>query len=329
MRPWKRVVRMQIIKHVVIDLYREVPSIMVTAKQNDSGSRYIAARITEEGSLFDIPQDAELRVKIRKPDGTSVFSFCELQDEEVLIPLTSQALAIAGIAVVEIELRKDQDILSTISFKMQIQECVVPDSDIESTNEFSILNEFILWAQENIPKIEQTEAGREAAEAIRNTAEEARKVAETARRNAEIARVKAENDRQAAESQRVTAEIQREVDTDTAIREVNQTADDLVLWFESIQEIIDTGGIDGKQLAELNDMIVRLYAVAGIEDIDNIIASAYIDTDDTTAVFNTATNEDIDNMISGDYVDTGDDGGIFDDVSITDQEIEQLINSLF
>ena len=45
---------MQIIKHVVIDLYREMPSIMVTAKQNDSGSRYIAARLTEDGSLFDL-----------------------------------------------------------------------------------------------------------------------------------------------------------------------------------------------------------------------------------------------------------------------------------
>ncbi len=143
---------MQIIKHIVVDLYREMPSIMVTAKQNDSGSRYIAARLTEDGSLFDIPQDSELRVKIRKPDGTSVFSFCELQNGEILVPLTSQTLAADGLAMVEIELRKEQVLLSTAYFKMQVIKSVVPDSGIESTDEFSALNTLIGDAKKYIPQ---------------------------------------------------------------------------------------------------------------------------------------------------------------------------------
>lgn len=319
---------METIRHVTVDLYKAEIVPVVKCKQYDTG-RQIGVRLTDNGQIFDIT-GAETRIFAKKPDGTLVYNNAvTVSNNEAVFNITSQMSAVTGKLMVEIRAVKDDRVVSSPIAMLDVLPSNINDGAIESTNEFVVLEEFVKWAQENIPKIEQTEAGREAAEAIRNTAEDARKMAETARKNAESEREAAEDGRQTAETKRETAEAQRETDTDTAIREVNKTADDLVLWFESIQKIIDTGGIDGKQLAELNDMIIRLYAVAGIADIDNIIASTYIDTDDTTAVFNTATNEDIDNMISGDYVDTGDDGGIFDDVSITDQEIEQLINSLF
>lgn len=214
---------MQIIKHVVIDLYREMPSIMVTAKQNDSGSRYIAARLTEDGSLFDIPQDVELRVKIRKPDGTTVFSFCELQEGEILVPLTSQTLASDGLAMVEIELRKEQVLLSTASFKMQIMKSMVPDSEIESSDEFSALNELISDAKEYIP---QTGPALTAAREALAAANQAKVTAEYVIDEAGHARDGANQAGTFANSQAENARTQADA-ASVAASNANRVADDL------------------------------------------------------------------------------------------------------
>ena len=147
-------------KHIVVDvadygLYNSI----VTAKQGDSGTRFINVTVLNNGSPYSL--DGIYPVfRGRKPDGTTVFNSCDVVNDEVVIELTQQILLVAGISSYELALYESQpdsiddtETNTVASFPIILN--VVPSTfdpiPMESTDEFQVLTEVM----HNIPMLAQ------------------------------------------------------------------------------------------------------------------------------------------------------------------------------
>ena len=193
---------MQMITDVTIDLYGEVQYYMASAKQGDKATRYLRVQLMNNGNEYQIPDDIILIANIKKPDGKFCYNQCEKENNRVMVQLTSQALAAAGTAYCDIEMRDNDDnlILSSAAFSIEIEKSMRDENAIESCNEITFLEKKI---QRYIDSMLEVKAQ------VLST-EEAFKIAETARVLAENIRVDAENIREENELKRIEAEKTRQ-----------------------------------------------------------------------------------------------------------------------
>lgn len=222
---------MKLITDITLELTGETKRFEVQAKQGDKGTRFVRVSLTNNGAEFEIPSGVTVIANIQKPDRKFCFNECTLQENKVLVPLTNQALAVAGTAECDIEIRDGGGnlILSSQAFTIEIEKSMRDESAIESSNEFTALE-----------KINAAEAARVKAEAARVEAEKKRVTAENGRVSAETERQKqlalmktatteAENAKTGAIQAKSQAEQAAEMATQTAnaaATEAKKTASD-------------------------------------------------------------------------------------------------------
>lgn len=133
--------------------------IMVNAKQNDKNSRFILVSCYNHGDFYPVNTgEHSVFVRCKKSDGYGVFNACSITDDKkILVGLTEQMLASAGICYVDLivanrgSARLDPDtgeivavenasIISTMTFCIDVSETVVENSVIESSYEFDGFN---------------------------------------------------------------------------------------------------------------------------------------------------------------------------------------------
>ena len=172
---------MKLITDINLELTGETKRFEVQAKQGDKGTRFVRVSLTNNGAEFEMPSGVTVIANIQKPDRKFCFNECTLEENKVLVPLTNQALAVAGTAECDIEIRDGGGnlILSSQAFTIEIEKSMRDESAIESSNEFTALE-----------KINAAEEARVKAEAARVTAENKRASAETSRASAEMERQK-------------------------------------------------------------------------------------------------------------------------------------------
>lgn len=149
---------LQSIVNIDVDFY-DKKYILVNAKQLDKGSRFLLVTCCNHGTPFSLDyasQSAYIRYK--KADDYSVFNLCEINnDGKILIELTEQMLAVAGICTADLvivnkriaDIDKDTleivvenaEVLSTMTFLIDVSEIAAENSEIESSYEYSGLNE--------------------------------------------------------------------------------------------------------------------------------------------------------------------------------------------
>lgn len=170
---------MKLITDITLELTGETKRFEVQAKQGDKGTRFVRVSLTNNGAEFEIPSGVTVIANIQKPDRKYCFNECTMEGNKVLVPLTNQALAVAGTAECDIEIRDSGGklILSSQAFTIEIEKSMRDESAIESSNEFTALEKL-------------------------NAAEDARVKAEAARVEAEKKRVTAEKERVSAETER-------------------------------------------------------------------------------------------------------------------------------
>ena len=119
------------------------PSYNISRAKHLDNARYILCTLTENGIPRKVKVSEDARVRITKPDNTSVYNDCDvITDGRVLITLTEQILAVQGNAIADIQLiNNDTSIIySTQNFVIHIDDTAVDYGAIESTNEFIALN---------------------------------------------------------------------------------------------------------------------------------------------------------------------------------------------
>lgn len=124
-----------------IDIKEPVTDI-ITAKQNDSNSRFLDVYLYDGGVPINLTGH-ELRIYMLKPDGTEIFNngtITEAASGRCQFELTDQALGAYGKLQCEITLWKNNvQILTTPTFDIFVVKSLRTNGSIESSNEYGAL----------------------------------------------------------------------------------------------------------------------------------------------------------------------------------------------
>lgn len=213
---------LNIVNNITLDF--TVPKIQnIRCVENDKNSRTIHITVTKNGQIFALDNHTMIaKYKIHKPDNRYIYNSAAINsDGTVTLALTEQAMAAAGVAKSELQIldSSTEKVLSTMPFNIIIEKSVVSNQDIESTNEFDILNDLILHETERVESVKQLEKtvtenenSRNQNETIRKSSEVQRQADEVIRKSNEAERISNESNRNhtfltlKAESQKATAE---------------------------------------------------------------------------------------------------------------------------
>lgn len=169
----------QVFRDITID-FSNGRYIIINAKQHDSKSRFVRMTCTNVGQKINLnPNDYSAFIRYRKSDGYGVFNKCIISTEgQVIFELTEQMLSTVGtsyadLVVIDIAksdinndltiisadgriIENNSSLVSTMTFYINVLEKPLNDWDIESTNEFSALNDLLLKATKDYEYIVQT-----------------------------------------------------------------------------------------------------------------------------------------------------------------------------
>lgn len=169
----------QVFRDITID-FSNSRYIIINAKQHDSKSRFLRITCTNLGQKVSLNSaDYSAFIRYKKSDGYNVFNKCILSTEgQIIFELTEQMLSTVGTSyadLVIVDLAKSNinddltimsadgriienngSIISTMTFYINVLEKPLTDWDMESSNEFSALNDLLLKASKDYEYIVQT-----------------------------------------------------------------------------------------------------------------------------------------------------------------------------
>lgn len=126
-------------KRANIDLSKNIHE-SIQVKQRDN-ARYLLFRILDNGVPFDL-SNKTVRVFGKKADGKEIYNdmfITNAKKGECELRLTSGALSAPGILQLEIEIKENEDILSTFLLGVDVKRSLRSNSSVESSNEFTAL----------------------------------------------------------------------------------------------------------------------------------------------------------------------------------------------
>lgn len=132
---------MKLITDITLELTGETKRYEVVAKQGDKATRFVRITLKNNGQDFEIPAGMKVIANIQKPDRKCCYNTCSYSGSTVTMELTNQALAVAGTAECDIEIRdaNDEVVLSSQAFTIEIEKSMRNENAIESSNEFTQL----------------------------------------------------------------------------------------------------------------------------------------------------------------------------------------------
>lgn len=160
---------MNITQEITLDLSKKSVYQYVSAKEGDSGSRFVKITLTNNGVAYQVPQEVSANFRAQKPDGTMVLNQATVNgDGTVTIELTQQTLAVSGDVYADVFMVGiHHETLSSASFVIHVEP--IPEGNkIDSKNEFLVF----LQAVEKSEYAAQaaTEAAKRAEQAASNNA---------------------------------------------------------------------------------------------------------------------------------------------------------------
>ena len=143
--------------------FNNIKYILVNAKQYDSKSRYIKITCYDDNKLIKLAKNANSAfIRYSKSDGFGVFNTCEITDDgKIIVELTEQMLAVSGTSIADVMIvdnangnptvddtgsvvvPENSSVISTMNFYVNVIENPLDNSQVESTYEFSALNDLL------------------------------------------------------------------------------------------------------------------------------------------------------------------------------------------
>lgn len=171
---------MQVTKNITLDLLETGSPVIIKAKQNDRNTRYIAAHLYVGRLDYPVPSGTEIAFRYKKPDGTAGF-YDALPDNSpaitvsgntVTVELVEQVLTVAGCVHCEINMyNAAAEKLTTFTFKIAVEESVLTDAEIISSDYYNVLTEQISKALQAVT--DATEQAENAAQSAQDAADSA------------------------------------------------------------------------------------------------------------------------------------------------------------
>ena len=145
------------IEQISLDIHNN-SFVSINAKQYDTNSRFVEITCTEDGKQMILDRTKiEASVRYKKPDGNNIFNDVEiLENGKVKLELTQQMLAVSGRCQAELMLTyaRDESVLSTMYFYVNVLPISINNNRIESSYEYNAL----LKATVNAQKVAKTAA---------------------------------------------------------------------------------------------------------------------------------------------------------------------------
>lgn len=171
---------MQVTKNITLDLLETGSPVIIKAKQNDRNTRYIAAHLYVDGLAYPVPSGTEIAFRYKKPDGTAGF-YDALPDNSpaitvsgntVTVELVEQVLTAAGCVHCEINMyNAASEKLTTFTFEIAVEESVLNDAEIISSDYYNVLTAEIAKALQAVT--DATEQAENAAQSAQDAADSA------------------------------------------------------------------------------------------------------------------------------------------------------------
>ena len=171
---------MQVTKNITLDLLETGSPVIIKAKQNDRNTRYIAAHLYVGRLDYQVPSGTEIAFRYKKPDGTAGF-YDALPDNSpaitvsgntVTVELVEQVLTAAGCVHCEINMyNAASEKLTTFTFEIAVEESVLTDAEIISSDYYNVLTAEIAKALQAVT--DATEQAENAAQSAQDAANSA------------------------------------------------------------------------------------------------------------------------------------------------------------
>lgn len=171
---------MQVTKNITLDLLETGSPVIIKAKQNDRNTRYIAAHLYVGRLDYQVPSGTEIAFRYKKPDGTAGF-YDTLPDNSpaitvsgntVTVELVEQVLTAAGCVHCEINMyNAASEKLTTFTFEISVEESVLTDAEIISSDYYNVLTAEITKALQAVT--DATEQAENAAQSAQDAADSA------------------------------------------------------------------------------------------------------------------------------------------------------------
>lgn len=112
--------------------------------------QYDSARVLECSFIdIDVSDVTAARIYAKKPDGTEVYNDCTIDNGYIYAPLSSQTLAVVGTVICQLQLTVG-DYLTTFEFVVIVEESLISSSAIESSNEYTALEDALAEVEDVI-----------------------------------------------------------------------------------------------------------------------------------------------------------------------------------
>lgn len=131
---------MQIYHSLTVDVAKRNQYKAVSAKQLDCNSRFLKIELQNNGSAFDIPDNATIAMAVERNDETKAFN-CTYEDNYIIAPLDTWILQESGYVDCEIILldTETNSKLSSFLFSLEIEQNIYNDEDIKSDKNYDLL----------------------------------------------------------------------------------------------------------------------------------------------------------------------------------------------
>lgn len=131
---------MQIYHSLTVDVAKRNQFKAVSAKQLDCNSRFLKIELQNNGSAFDIPNNATIAMAVERNGETKAFN-CTYKDNYIVAPLDTWILQESGYVDCEIILldTETNSKLSSFLFSLEIEQNIYNDEDIKSDKNYDLL----------------------------------------------------------------------------------------------------------------------------------------------------------------------------------------------
>ena len=218
------------ISYLTIDISANNNFDYVKAVQGDNKTRYIHITLLDNNVPYTLKTGLNAVVRGTKSDNTEIFNSCSISsDGKIIVEITEQMVASAGIGQYEIALYKGDtnECLTSFPFKLYVSPASFNAGTVVSSDEFTQLTNSISTIQNitsdattAIQNMNELKENVENAEAIRISNETERISNEEIRENNEDIRISNEDTRKQNETDRINSEIIRK--SNETIREENE-----------------------------------------------------------------------------------------------------------
>ncbi|MGI4915772.1 BppU family phage baseplate upper protein [Clostridioides difficile] len=223
--------------------------------ENDVKTAYIEAILKNKDEIIDLSNYDRVLVSITKSDGFKVNGECEVVDAVngvVEVELSRQALSSVGINTFQLSLVKGGTLINTTNLYYRVEEGMINDDDITSTDEYVVLLVLISQAEEIIKnnkeltkRVEQLEITILGNEEVRDKAEQIRIYNEDLRNIQEDDREFNELTRQNQEENREESIQNMQIQVDDKLTDCQLQLDEMIdAKSEEIDNIVDDKMLD-------------------------------------------------------------------------------------